>query len=1067
MSTTSIETLFIHRSSVSPNCPGRRQVSVARWVLGVCLIAAFTLMPSLARAADSASPAAVGGITGRVKNAVTGLYLSNARVAVQGINSVAFTDNAGAYNLVGIRSGSVVLEVNYTDLDTQTVSVTVQPGHIVQQDIELTNRARYGLDAGALRLDPFVVGTNREADAEALAVNEQRYAANIKNVVATDAMGDIVGQSAGEFLKYLPGVSAEYDAAEVVGISVRGIGSGMTSVESDGMSSTSGSHGTGRVVNLIPMSINQVSRIELSKVPTPSSPADSLAGTVNMISKTAFERDSDELRYGVNVTGNLKELSLQRTPHSYGDEKTYKILPGYDLDYTKLIGKNFGVILTAMSSSSHTKFDFSMRTWSAAGTSTNASFSQPYLQSVALQGSKRYRERSLYGVRADWRVTPHAVLTFGARRSKSISARTGRNNITFNVGTTGTPSVAGGVAMAYGPTFTRGATGRGSVAMSGTNQFGDIDGDTLDLHYRFDDGRWKISGSLLYGDSNARLQPENTFSGVSATLAVPVRVEYADIGDSGTPVIRVFNNANQEVDFRDINNYRMTTASGGQNQRVQSATKSGKLDLGRRLGVFRFPLTVQAGGMYRLQLRDRRTNPLVGTLNFVGTNHPATPYLGQSYREYQTLDFGTIPALSAVRGYRAFADDPSLFSQTAAQIVAVETARLAASEHVEEAVTSYYLQADAQLMNNRLRILTGVRFEGTKVAGEGLLFDPNLVYARSADGSFARNAQGQRIRQADAGVAGSLDEARYIRQERGYAARRTYEGYYPSLHFTYNIRENAVLRLAYARTYGRPDFPNIIPNTTVNEADLDEDQLDDPDIIKGTLTVRNTGLKPWTADNYDLSAEYYTEQGGLFSAGVFLKEITDFFGTSVRVATLADLQALGVDPRYVGWNLNTMFNAGDARVSGVEFNARQSLRQLGRWGRYFTVFANATRLKLEGNPYATFTAFVPKSANWGFSYNWKRITVVSKWTYRGLVKGGAQPLLGPDAFQYTKAFTIMDLNVAYRLTGQLSLTFSVNNVFDEFNAKTMRYGSETPGYAQWLQVGEYGPAFSLGVKGRF
>ena len=31
------------------------------------------------------------------------------------------------------------------------------------------------------------------------------------------------------------------------------------------------------------------------------------------------------------------------------------------------------------------------------------------------------------------------------------------------------------------------------------------------------------------------------------------------------------------------------------------------------------------------------------------------------------------------------------------------------------------------------------------------------------------------------------------------------------------------------------------------------------------LTVRNTGLQPWTADNYDLSLEYYFGRGGVAS----------------------------------------------------------------------------------------------------------------------------------------------------------------------------------------------------------
>src|SRR5690606_32656292 len=102
------------------------------------------------------------------------------------------------------------------------------------------------------------------------------------------------------------------------------------------------------------------------------------------------------------------------------------------------------------------------------------------------------------------------------------------------------------------------------------------------------------------------------------------------------------------------------------------------------------------------------------------------------------------------------------------------------------------------------------------------------------------------------------------------------------------------------------------------------------------------------------------DNGGVISAGVFRKDITDFFGNEVTLATAEELVALGLDPRYEGWNLNTTFNSGDARVTGAEFNVRQALTPLGGWGRYVSVFANATKLKLEGSRTASFNAFIPE-----------------------------------------------------------------------------------------------------------
>jgi len=54
------------------------------------------------------------------------------------------------------------------------------------------------------------VSASRETDGDAIAINEQRYAPNLKNVVAADSLGDVMDGNVGEFLKFLPGVVPEY-----------------------------------------------------------------------------------------------------------------------------------------------------------------------------------------------------------------------------------------------------------------------------------------------------------------------------------------------------------------------------------------------------------------------------------------------------------------------------------------------------------------------------------------------------------------------------------------------------------------------------------------------------------------------------------------------------------------------------------------------------------------------------------------------------------------------------------------------------------------------------------------
>ncbi|MSU48608.1 MAG: TonB-dependent receptor [Opitutus sp.] len=586
------------------------------------------------------------------------------------------------------------------------------------------------------------------------------------------------------------------------------------------------------------------------------------------------------------------------------------------------------------------------------------------------------------------------------------------------------------------------------------------------MNYRYDNGKWRIESALNHSGSKALLESETAgnFQNVTAVMRNPVRVTFRGITPERPATIQVFDNQNREVDMYDLANYRVSTANVAPRAHINSS-KIGKLDVRRRLEVFPFPASIQIGGQRRIQTADAHRQ--VDTWNFSGTNPDPAPFQNRVYVNQPIhLGFKNLPGLNPETATKAYQVDRTLFTQTPAQLVAAESGRLDASEYVEETVSATYLQAETRLLNNRLTILTGVRFERTEVAGQGLRNDPNAVFLRNPDGTFARSAQGIRIRRPEAGTAGSLEELRLIRTERGYSAQRSYDGYYPSLHLTYTFKENLLVRLAYAKTYGRPDFSEIIPNAVIQEADLSLGEINNPDpsIVRGNITVRNTGLRPWSADNFDLSVEYYTPQGGLFSAGIFLKEINDFFGSAVKLATAADLQELGLDSRYLGWNVTSQFNSGDARVSGFEFNVRHSLRALGAWGRHFTVFANATQLYLRGDPYASFQNFFPRTANAGFAFNWRRLTVMPRWNYRGLNKLIAQPAFGPDGFQYIKERHIVDLSISYQLTKRLSLTGAVNNMFNN-HLTQMHYGSLTPAYARKSLNGEYGAAISIGIRG--
>jgi TonB-dependent receptor len=475
--------------------------------------------------------------------------------------------------------------------------------------------------------------------------------------------------------------------------------------------------------------------------------------------------------------------------------------------------------------------------------------------------------------------------------------------------------------------------------------------------------------------------------------------------------------------------------------------------------------------MMREKVRDVRRESInwtyAGPDGDIATIDVPTPYRMTNYvNRPEYFGFHSLPFVSLWKAWEAYEADPRLWTKTPAQLVTEEQFRINNSERLEEGVTSYYAQAELGLFRNRLKVLTGVRYEKTTAKGEGVSFDPTAVFVRNPDGSFAHTPAGARIRRPEAGAVGSMEELLLTRTDRGFIAERSYHGYYPSLHLTYHLKENFLLRAAYAKTYGRPDFTNLIPNATIDETDF-EDNVPDPDQIPGRINVRNTGLKPWSADNIDLSIEYYTAQGGLFSAGLFRKEIDNFFGSVVKSATAQDLELLGLDPRYLGWRLTTPYNLPDtARVTGAEFNVRHSLQALGRWGRNFQAFANGTKLDLDGSQDAEFDSFVPESANWGISFNRKPFAVMARWNYRGQQQRNNIPALGDDAYEYVKSRVTLDLNIDYQIRPNLFLYFNGQNILNVPEILS-RYGSATPEYARRYQEMTHGVQLTLGVKGTF
>jgi hypothetical protein len=147
--------------------------------------------------AASAAWAQQGTIAGTVRDQRAGLPLAGAAVSVIGSAHNVVTDANGRFLLLNVPSGEQRLAVEYLGYGETTRRVTVLDGGTVS--------VVFALEVQAVRGDEILVTGTRQGQARAL--QQQRSAVNVTNIVAADQIGRFPDANIGDALKRIPGVT--------------------------------------------------------------------------------------------------------------------------------------------------------------------------------------------------------------------------------------------------------------------------------------------------------------------------------------------------------------------------------------------------------------------------------------------------------------------------------------------------------------------------------------------------------------------------------------------------------------------------------------------------------------------------------------------------------------------------------------------------------------------------------------------------------------------------------------------------------------------------------------------
>lgn len=287
------------------------------------------------------------------------------------------------------------------------------------------------------------------------------------------------------------------------------------------------------------------------------------------------------------------------------------------------------------------------------------------------------------------------------------------------------------------------------------------------------------------------------------------------------------------------------------------------------------------------------------------------------------------------------------------------------------------------------------------------------------------------------------------------SANNEYEDWLPTLDARLNITDNLVARFAASRTLTRPPFGALSPRTTVGSA------------RPGNLQASsgNPNLEPYSSDNLDVALEWYYQESGYLTVGVFQKKVDNFLVSTVQQ------QAFEIQDQDNLFEGNPVFevslqdNLEEATVDGVELGFQHTFDYLpGLWSGFgFT--ANATLVDSDaeldtGDLTQTFALEgLGNSYNVVGFYEAGNFEARLAWNLRDRFLQTAVGFGGEPTF--VEDYEQVDARVSYALSETLSVFVEGVNITDEKYQKVGRYDNHI------LLREQTGPRYTVGIRAEF
>jgi TonB-dependent receptor len=690
----------------------------------------------------------LGSLNGRITDSKTGEALPGASILLKGTNKGSITNLRGEFSMSLVPVGKQTFIVSYLGYQKQELPFEITDGN---------NILNIKLKEASGELNEVVVRGSLEGQQKAL--NQQRTADNIKNVISADLIGRFPDLNVAEALQRIPGINIERDRGEGGEVQMRGAPPSFTTININGeqIPGTQTDGQRNEELSIIP--VDQLSSIEVTKAITSDMDGDNIGGTVdfrtpsgknlnwkgkaelgggynNIVQRASFIgkfsinrrfAPTDNLpdgRFGINIGGSYFGSNLGRDRVSYN----------YNSSYTKVNNK-----------------DYVLPTY------------------YRLRDLENFRSRTGISAAMDYKFSPKSDIYLNYMYSRRYDFdEEARTQFDFNAARW-TVDETTGLATGNGATTTRRFI---------NPRFNDVNNHSLTFGGNHTLGKMAVD-YLLFGSKS------HNDAFVGRVYDLRSTAQATTFQGWGTD----FANVIGTTDIHDPFAIRSIRSYTDQDQNIDAQNLSAKINFTVPYMIGDNSSSIKFGGKYRT-LNNRREidNKRYNFANDGTVNVNSLFARYTSEREDNTflqkrVRFG--PTLN-YKGFDSFiASNPSLWKFD--QNVSTNESIPAFYDADENVFAAYVMN---KINFNKLMLLTGLRYERTTV---------NYI-SRAFEFDGSGNVKQQSIRDVSGGT--------------------NFDFILPNLHLKYSIDEMTNIRGALTYSYARSNFADLAPVQSVNVNNL-------------------------------------------------------------------------------------------------------------------------------------------------------------------------------------------------------------------------------------------------------